>query len=787
MSAALSIRSHFSAKESIIQPSKIGELAKAHGYDAAAIVDFMSINGMVDLTKSCKKAGVKPIVGCRVVIYDDPSFKETKADAKAAVKPNRFWMAKIYAKNEAGVMGLIKLLARANLEDYFYYTARTGLPEVLELLESDNVFLTTGDNYGLFSHSDYTAIADKIFTLKTQKNTFIELVPIDTPLHNKANKRAVDFCYNRAFGRATTHTCQMIVTKPFLYATDDQADSLDVMGAIASNQSIDAMFTPKLYIRNYSFKPHEDLMEAVSDMNKRLFSSSWSFTAALDAPQILADHCTYEWKELPPSLPVMAANESQALIAMVAKGWNERLKKPVLGYQPDKTQIEVYKQRLRYELDVLSRMGFERYFLMVSDIVNWSKKNGIYVGPGRGSAGGSLISYLIGMTDVDPIRFGLLFERFINPERIDLPDVDLDFASSRRHEVIQYIKDRFGEENVAGISNYVTVGTASGIRDISRVFGLEPHEFSCTKLMPKEHGESIDIETSASMVPEIEKFKFAQPVIWRHASQLVGCLRNYGKHAAGVVIAGVPVNQRAVIERRAGEMVVNWDKDSVEKWGLIKVDILGLATLDIFGLATQSIKERKGIEIDLMSVSLDDEKVLAAFGEGKSIGVFQFESGGMRHMLKELAAVTPLTFEDISVATALFRPGPIDAGLMDEFIQYKQGAEIVYLHPKMEPILKDTGGVQIYQEQTQKIAKDICGFSGSESDYLRRAIGKKDKEKMAEMRDKFIEGARAGWVEIELSDEVKKIVHRCTKFKCTDGIDRTVETILEGDFDVINI
>ena len=735
MSATLSVKTHFSVKGSIIDPLKIGQLAIDNGYDTVAIVDNMNINALVDLTKSCKKVGVKPIIGCSVAVYDDPSFKQTKAEAKVAELPNAFWVAKVYAKNETGVKGIIQLLARANQDDYFYYVPRTGLEELIDLLATGNVVLLSGDQYGLFSHKQCDSIADAIIGVCSDSDFTVEIVPIATPLYDKINKTAYD-C-------ATKNDIQMVATTPFLYEVDEDADSMDVMNAVISQKEMSSTMRSKPFIRTHSFKPIDDLNDSLFALSDRMYLTPIDIVEMIDNIQVIADKCTYEWKELPVSLPVMAEDEMATLIDLVKKGWQERLTKQVMGYQPSPADIPIYKARLQYELGVLKKMGFERYFLLVSDMVQWSKDNGIFVGAGRGSAAGSLVSYLLKITDVDPIRFNLIFERFINPERIDLPDIDLDFASSRRQEVVQYAIDKYGEEYVAGISNYVKLGSASGVRDIGKTFGLMPFDMSCTKLMPKEHGEMVNIDIAADMVPEIDKFKKANPEVWGHAQKLVGTLRNYGKHAAGVVIAGEPIRNRAVLERRSGELVVNWDRNSVEKWGLIKVDVLGLSTLDIIDIATRSIKARSGVDINTLEIPLDDKPTLQAFSEGKTIGIFQFESGGTRHLLKELAKDGILSFDDVSAATALYRPGPMDAGLMTDYIHYKQGEEASYDHPNMQAALEPTGGVLIYQEQTMQLARDVAGFTMAEADTLRKIIGKKQKDEMAKMRDKWVEGCVA--------------------------------------------
>lgn len=375
MNAALSVKSHFSLKGSILDPSKIGALAKDAGYDAVAIVDRMSVNGLVDLTKSCKSAGVKPIIGCQVDVYDDPSFKQTKIEAKAAEKPNVFWCPKLYAKNENGMKAIIHLLARANLEDYFYYTPRTGLKEIIEIMETGDVILLTGDAYGLFSHSRCDDIAAQIFGACSGSDLFIEIVPIDSPLYKKTNKRALRF--------AAVSGCSTVATMPVLYASDEEADSLDVANAIASQNTMESPFRAIPHKRDYSFKPISELKDKLESFLIEIGESSMIAQDMIDMAEFIANECQYEWKEMPVSLPQMAANETQALIDLITAGWNERLKSPILGYQP--TDLKPYKDRLRYELSVLRKMKFERYFLLVSDIVCWAKDNQIYVGPGRGS------------------------------------------------------------------------------------------------------------------------------------------------------------------------------------------------------------------------------------------------------------------------------------------------------------------------------------------------------------------------------------------------------------------
>lgn len=404
------------------------------------------------------------------------------------------------------------------------------------------------------------------------------------------------------------------------------------------------------------------------------------------------------------------------------------------------------------------------------------------------NCGGSLVSYLLGITDVDPIRFNLLFERFINPERLDLPDADLDFMSSRRHLVVEYLTEKYGADRVAGISNYATMASASALRDAGRMFGLGGIELMATKLVPKEHGKSSTLTEAANEVSEIAKFKDENPEIWKHALKLEGCMRSLGKHAAGIIVAGEPLTERAVVETRSDSPVVNWDKRSVEDWGLIKMDLLGLSTLDVMEIARQYIKERHGVSVNYTALPLEEPDIMGAFGRGETTGVFQFESSGMKGLLRSLAEGGTLTFEDITAATALYRPGPMDSGLMDDFVQIKRGLRsATYEHPCLESVLSETHGVVVYQEQTMALAKTLCGFSATDADFLRRAIGKKDLKKMAELKPQFIEGATAGFVEVELEDGKTLTVHRMRKFMCSDGKKRTVEEAMRNSADILSL
>lgn len=771
---AISVRSDFSIGESCLQIGTLVKRAKEVGWESVALVDIMTISGMVGFFKAASKEGIKPVIGCTLRVFDDPTYRKPKKGSGEVEKANRSYFLKVYVKSEKGLASLMALLSKGASEEYFYYTSRVGLEDVLNL---EDVIVTTGDFFSLFHHPDHREILQR---LSGRLKTYVEIVPLNTPLWDTLNKLACSAAYDL--------NLPIVGDCPVLYSSSEDADSLDVLKAITSNTELGSIWLPKQYSRDLFPKQGVEGAKAIVEFAKRAGiakPASLLVLECLASRKEILDACTYEFRKLEPCLPSMATDEFATMVVEVKKGWAERFASPVLGHQPQPFELAKYRDRLAYELGVLKKMGFSGYFLLVQEIVKWSKQNDIAVGPGRGSVGGSLVAYLMGITDVDPIRFNLLFERFINPSRTDLPDADLDFMSSRRHEVIAHIVERYGQENVAGISNYSTLGAASALRDVSRMHGLSPIDYACSKQMEKEHGVSLSLTESAERVPDIAKFKEKYPAIWDHSIRLEGAMRQLGQHAAGVVIAGEPVVKRAAIETRTGGPVTNWDKTMVEDFGLIKIDVLGLTTLDILKKAAVYIEERHGTKIDYLRVPLDDGRVMGAFSRAETVSVFQFEGGGMRTLLKNLSVVKPLTFDDITAATALFRPGPIDAGLLDQYVAVKQELTLPsYEHPTMKAALEETYGVIVYQEQVQRVCIDLSGFSSIDADHVRRAMGKKDKEKMSDYKEKFVRGATAGRVEVTLEDGSKVVVHRERRFKCADGKERTVEEMMSDGVDI---
>lgn len=752
MHTTLAARSDFSVGESILTTDLLVKAAVEAGQKAVALTDTMSVTGMIEFTNAAKKAGIKPIIGTRLLVSDDPVFRPEKGQKFNKVKPAECYIT-VYALTEAGMKSIFRMLTLANTDDtvdpvtgettpgHFYYYSKISFGELMnELRDLDNdLAVVLGDAQSLLQHPEAAARIEGLTIVAD--HVYAPLVPVDTPYYTRMNQIATEFL------TAAGSKLKPLVVRPSFYGKGE-ADKKEIMTAIAENQKISDGWFRSAFNRDFHIM---DLGQLAKEMKQATFrldqrgvrGTGPLFAEGLRNTDVFVDSVTYEWSKAPVSLPKMAEDEFLVMVQECKKGWSERFAKPVFGHKPTQEDLaEHYMPRLKYELDVLKRLNFAGYFLLVQDIVQFAKKSGILVGPGRGSVGGSLIAYLMGITDCDPLRFGLLFERFINPERIDLPDADLDFMGTRRHEVIDYLSTKYGANRVAGVNNYGTLAAASTIRDVGRVTELSERDYAVSKFVPKAHGANIPLPQSAAQVPEIQAFADKFPEHWEIMTRLEGTIRNFGKHASGFVIGGVDLVDRGVIEKRKDGNVVCWDKRIAEDQGLVKVDILGLLTLDIIELALRYVKERTGKTIDLNSFPLDNDLVLQAFAEARTTGIFQFESGGMRRLLKELAATTgTVTFEDITACTALYRPGPMESGMMDSFYLRKQGNETIdYDHKLMIPVLEETFGVIVYQEQVMKLSQVIAGYTGPQADKLRKIMGKKLPEEMAKERGNFVDG-----------------------------------------------
>lgn len=740
----IGIMTDFSIGQSLLTTEKLVESAKAIGLEKIVVADDMTISSLIQLQRAAKAEGIDAMIGVKFRCYADPTAKK-----KAGEKYENPYVAfKIFAKDEEGQKTIYKILTRANSEERYYYNARGAFEDLKDLR---NCVVTFGDLFGLTDAADLRKIE-----LDPSCSLYAEFCPINTPYWDRVNMERVK-------ALADERVKASIVSYPAMYATLEEADSMTPLKAVCTNTNIKSPFLPHQYVRDFALERAPIIQKDYQRMLTRILKQ-WPALKETQGLSKIKGACEadafhaepfFKFEKHAPCLPQMAEDAFAEVVRQCKEGWKTRMFTKRLGYCPDASLLPKYKDRLAYELGIIKKMGFSNYFLVVADLVNWSKNNGVRVGCGRGSAGGSLIAYLMGITEVDPIRFNLIFERFINPSRQDLPDVDLDYQSSKRYKVIEYLTVKYGVDRVSGISNYGTLASASAFRDTGRIFGLSPNDMAATKLVPKENGVSATLTEAADAVPEIDKLKDTYPDVWKHALRFEGVMRSLGQHAAGTVVAGEPLVNRAVVERRAEGNVVNWDKRVVEDYGLIKMDILGLSTLDVLDIAQEYIEKNHGVKVNYLDLPLDDPKVLDAFTNGDTTAVFQFDSKGMQTLLKRLGKGGRLSYDDITAATALYRPGPLDSGLTEEYVQIKQGLKSPhYDHPSMKPALQNTYGVMVYQEQIMQVSRDLAGFTMVEADNLRKATAKKDAHKMASMKDKFIEGSVKNGMEQSKAEEL---------------------------------
>ena len=718
MNSALHIaRSDFSFGEGIVSVSDYVATAAGMGHTVLGLADTMTVSSMPAFVKACGAHEIRPVIGCRIRVVEDASLREKKA-------PEYYPM--VWPKNQQGWEDLLCLLTIATDADHFYYKPRVSFDELLKTVHGGNMTLTTGD---------VKSMAENKVWCKSARLALREYFVLQFQAHYGPYFTGV----NRALeGFKDSH---LLYTRPVLYP-EGKVKAFDTMAAIINHTTITKPWRTEQWYDDLCVQSPDKI-----DEHFETFPAGGGPAAAfLD---LFLKSATYKFKPLEISLPDMSQvlkSEVQILKEMCVVGWNKRLSREIMGYKPNNAQKEEYKKRLKMELKAIFSMNFERYFLLVEDLTTWSRNAGIMIGPGRGSVGGSLVAYLLGITDVDPIRHGLLFERFINPDRLDLPDADLDFQSSRRHEIGTYLKEKYGEDCVAGIVNFNTIASKGALRDVGRVFEVPQKVMFVSKLVPDmAGGKSVSLEDAATMVPGLAGFAEKWPDVWKNAVDLQGTNRTLGRHAAGIVVAGEPLVKRAVIDYSKDEPAVGWDKRTVETMGLVKMDILGLSNLDVLQLTLDYIRERTGMELDLYNIRLDDQLTLQAFSRADTAGVFQFESPGMRKLLSDLSlGVGTLTFDNLTATTSLYRPGPKESGLLDDYVAIKQGLKMpTYAHPALERALSETEGVIIYQEQVSKVCQYLCGFSGADADHIRKAMGKKLPAEMAKWRDRFVDGAVA--------------------------------------------
>lgn len=723
---------HYSLLDGLTKIDEFIQAAKEDGQEALAITDHGVMYGVVEFYQKCKKAGIKPIIGVEVYVAPRSRHdKISKSDEK------NYYHLLLLAKNNNGYKNLIKLTTIAHLEG-FYYKPRIDF-EVLSKYKDGLICSTAcmgGEIPKLIRSRQFDNARAKILEynkLFGQDNFYLELMhhPELEGL-NEVNKQLIKFSHEL--------NIPVIATNDVHYLKKDDDEAQDILLCLQNKKKINDTDRMNMRGADYSMRETCEMVEAFKHIPE-----------AIENTVKIADMCNVELELGKIKLPFFKVpdgyNGDFYLKKICLDGVIKRYNKKYDSLE------EVIKKRMNYELGVIAKMGWSSYFLIVADFVNWAKNNKIIVGPGRGSAAGSLVCYVAGITNLDPLKYDLIFERFLNPERISMPDIDLDFADTRRDEVIKYVENKYGKDHVAQIITFGTMAARASVRDVGRVLDY-PYDF-CDKLakmipMFTKLGEALKI------VPELKEIYREDERAKRildFAKRLEGVARHSSTHACGVLISDKPLDNYVPLQYASSSdrnIVSQYSLHPVEDLGLLKMDFLGLKNLTIIESALKIINSIRGINIDINKIKLDDKKTYELFKKGETTGVFQFESSGMKRYLRELKATE---FEDIIAMVALYRPGPME--WIPDYILRKHGKKKVkYLHFKLEPILSKTYGVAIYQEQVMQIVRDLAGFTMGEADVLRKAVGKKIVKLLIEQKEKFIDGCVKNVISKELAEKI---------------------------------
>jgi len=726
----LHVHSEYSLLDGAAQLEKLVAKAKALRFPAIALTDHGNLFGAIDFYLACQKAGVKPILGSELYVAPGSRFERASQDGGYEGANH----LTVLARNLTGYRNLIRLVSKAYLEG-FYYKPRTDKELLAE--HSDGLFVLSGclnsEVSRLTSQGEeqkarqaagwfQEVFGKDYYGMEIQSHGLDEQVRVTEAILKIA--RAINA---PVVGTNDSH---------YLDQTHSRAHEL-----LLCIQTGTTMNDPK----RWRFSTDQFYLKSDEEM-KQVFSE---IPEAVKNSLAVAEACNLDLSFDQFHLPRYLVPDGFTL-----ESYLEHLAREGLKGRYGPTPSDAVIKRLEQELSIIEKMGFAGYFLVVWDFIHYAKQNKIAVGPGRGSSAGSLIAYCLGITNIDPIRYHLLFERFLNPERISMPDMDIDFADDRRDEVIRYVADRYGRDKVAHIITFGTLGAKAAIRDVGRALGLPYADVDkIAKLVPNVLNIALDDALSKS--PPLAEMVKGQPQVgdlWQVAKTLEGCTRHASVHASAVVISDEPLMEHIPLYRdpKRPELITGYAMGPIEKLGLLKMDFLGLRTLTVIAHTVKLIAESQGNTIDPEAIPLDDPKTYQLLSEARTFGVFQLESAGMRDALRGLR---PERLEDIIAMVALYRPGPME--MIPEFINRKHGkTKVTYELPQLETILKETYGVCVYQEQVMQIASTVAAFSMGEADILRRAMGKKDAQMMAQQREKFVKGAIAKGVKKEKAEKL---------------------------------
>jgi DNA polymerase-3 subunit alpha len=723
----LRVHTAYSLSAGAIRIKELVALCRASAMPAVAITDAGNLFGALEFSTACAEAGIQPIIGCEIAL----TAGEAGDAARGARSPERLVLL---AQSETGYRNLMALVSRSFLD------SDTGAEPAVALADlaaaSAGMLCLTGGAKGplgrLIAEGQGDAAEALLGELKSAfpGRLYIELTRHGQPEEVRSETGLIDLAY--------AHDLPLVATNDAYFPDRDFHEAHDALMCIAQGRVVDDGDRERLTPEHF-FRSAAEMRALFADLPE-----------ACDNTLVVARRCAFMPVEQKPILPAFGADEAGTLRAAAHAGLDRRL--AAMGPDADTAP---YRERLEFELDMIVQTGFAGYFLIVADFIQWAKREGIPVGPGRGSGAGSVVAWSLTITDLDPLRFGLLFERFLNPERVSMPDFDIDFCQDRRDEVIRYVQQKYGRDRVAQIITFGKLQARAVLRDVGRVLGLPYGQVDrLCKLVPNNPAHPVTLDKAIAAEPLLQQQRDSDESVarlMRIALKLEGLYRHASTHAAGVVIGDRPLSELVALYRdpRSDMPVTQFNMKWVELAGLVKFDFLGLKTLTVLARCAELLAAR-GVQLDLSNLPLDDRASFDLLTRGDTVGVFQVEGAGVRDMLKKLR---PDRFEDIIAVVSLYRPGPMEN--IPRYISVKHGIEQPdYLHPALEGILKETHGIMIYQEQVMQIAQVLAGYTLGGADLLRRAMGKKIQSEMDDQRKSFLEGAIANGVEPRRADHI---------------------------------
>jgi len=741
----LHLHTEYSLLDGATRPEALAERVAKLAMPACAITDHGNMFGAVEFYNAMKKVGVKPIIGCEMYVAYGSRFDKTSVeDQQADAGSNNHLI--VLASNDQGYKNLVKLVS-AGYTEGFYYKPRID-KELLKEHREGLIVLSSclkGEVSQSLAGGNYQKAKDAALQYREilgPENFFLEIQDHGIPDQQKIVPMMARLGEEVGL--------QLVGTNDSHYLDKSDAFAHEVLLCIGTGKTLGDEKRMKFYSDDFYVKGPDEMRRVFADYPQAAENTLRIAERVNLSLDVKGHHL--------PKFPVPQQYDTASYFAYVAReGLKKRLEAlaPLFAAKQKKHEVQEYWDRLEREIDIITNMQFPGYFLVVWDFIKYAKDHGIPVGPGRGSAAGSVVAWSLEITNVDPLEYDLLFERFLNPERISMPDIDLDFCMNRRGQVIDYVRKKYGEENVAQIITFGTMAAKSVVRDVGRVLG---HQYGfvdkISKMIPGGPGVTLtDAKKDSPQLADAIKNDEEVRKIVEIGEKLEGLSRHAGMHAAGVVITPEPVTNYVPLYRtNRDEIVTQFDMRVVEKMGLVKMDFLGLRTLTVIDDAIKSAKQVEGVSIDIESLPLDDPEVYRHFQEGRTKGVFQFESGGMVDLLRKSK---PTQFEDLAALNALYRPGALDAGMVDEYVKRKNGtSKPKYLVPAMKDVLEETYGVIVYQEQVMQIAQMVANYTLGQADLLRKAMGKKDAAIMAAEREKFVAGAAANGYDKKKANEI---------------------------------